>query len=601
TATIDSPGSATTTVSLPAAGSYVFRLTATDGPGLTAADTIQIDLTYTGAPNQAPVVDAGSDQTLDSSTLPATATLTGSASDDVAVTALAWTQDSGPATATIDSPGSATTTVSLPAAGSYVFRLTATDGPGLTTADTIQIELTYAGPTTWTGAVSTGADDAEESGAGRVSLTGGDLELGVDGSSVQTVGLRFTGVMVPPGATITSADIQFRADEVKTDPTNLLIQAEAADSTLGFTTATNNISSRPRGQHSIEWMPPAWNTVNEAGQAQRTPDLRYLIQEVVLRGGWASGNSIVLIITGAGTRTADPFEGNFAPRLTIEYSTTGSPNLPPVADAGPDQTITLPATANLDGTASTDSGGAGIASYFWQQTSGPAGASVAEPDSALSAVALPQPGTYGFQLTVTDGDGLFDVDTVQVEALDATGPFTWTGAVSAGADDAEEDASSGKIALSNSDLDLVLDTSTDKVVGLRFTQVDIPANAVIQSAYIQFRSDEIQTGPTRLTIQGFATANLAGFTTAKYGISTRACTGEVIWEPVPGWTATGQAGPDQRTPDLAALVEEIIGLPGWAPGNGLGFVLTGNGKRTADSFEGGYGPRLTVVYTIPQP
>ena len=53
-----------------------------------------------------------------------------------------------------------------------------------------------------------GSDDAEEAASGGMSLTSSDLELVYDGSN-QKVGMRFTSVAVPRGATITRAYLQF--------------------------------------------------------------------------------------------------------------------------------------------------------------------------------------------------------------------------------------------------------------------------------------------------------------------------------------------------------------------------------------------------------
>ncbi len=49
-------------------------------------------------------------------------------------------------------------------------------------------------------------DDVEENSAGDIYYNSSDLELVYDGSN-QTVGLRFNGVNVPPGSTISSAYI----------------------------------------------------------------------------------------------------------------------------------------------------------------------------------------------------------------------------------------------------------------------------------------------------------------------------------------------------------------------------------------------------------
>jgi hypothetical protein len=53
-------------------------------------------------------------------------------------------------------------------------------------------------------------------------------------------------------------------------------------------------------------------------------DIKTIVQEIVNRPGWSSGNSLAFIITGTGTRTAESYEGNFgaAPLLHVEYTST---------------------------------------------------------------------------------------------------------------------------------------------------------------------------------------------------------------------------------------------------------------------------------------
>jgi hypothetical protein len=170
--------------------------------------------------------------------------------------------------------------------------------------------------------VAAGSDDAEENNAtGAVNLTSSDLELMTDGSIVQTVGMRFAGLAIPPGATITSAYIQFVVDEAQSVATTVTIKAQASDNAATFTTATGNVASRPRTSAAATWSPPAWTTVGAAGADQRTPDLAGLVQEVVGRPGWASGNALAIIVTGSGHRTAVAFNGSAANAalLHVEY------------------------------------------------------------------------------------------------------------------------------------------------------------------------------------------------------------------------------------------------------------------------------------------
>ncbi|MHC4595313.1 MAG: hypothetical protein ACYS19_10265, partial [Planctomycetota bacterium] len=72
-------------------------------------------------------------------------------------------------------------------------------------------------------------------------------------------------------------------------------------------------------------MPPNWTTVGDRGPDQATPDISAVIQEIVNQDGWASGNSLVLIISddpvnpSQGIRCAEAGPGDDAALLRIEY------------------------------------------------------------------------------------------------------------------------------------------------------------------------------------------------------------------------------------------------------------------------------------------
>lgn len=166
-------------------------------------------------------------------------------------------------------------------------------------------------------------DDAEERGSdGVVTLGSTDLELVNDSgwSGPQAVGLRFAGLTVPKGATITQARLEFTTDERDTSATTLTLHAQAADNAGRFTTAAYGLSGRSRTAASVAWSNvPSWQTV---GQMQKSPNLATVVQEVVSRPGWQSGNALVILVTGTGERTAVAFEGNAAtaPLLHVEYT-----------------------------------------------------------------------------------------------------------------------------------------------------------------------------------------------------------------------------------------------------------------------------------------
>ena len=84
--------------------------------------------------------------------------------------------------------------------------------------------------------------------------------------------MRFTGVTVPRGATVTNAYVQFQVDEATTAATSLTVAGEAADNPPGFTTASKNISARPRTTAAVAWVPAAWPTrCAQGGPADAEP------------------------------------------------------------------------------------------------------------------------------------------------------------------------------------------------------------------------------------------------------------------------------------------------------------------------------------------
>ena len=96
--------------------------------------------------NQAPQVSAGPDQTI---TLPATASLSGSASDDGlpagSTLVLSWSKVSGPGTVTFANPNAAVTAATFGAPGDYILRLTASDTL-LTSSDEVNVTVNPAAP-----------------------------------------------------------------------------------------------------------------------------------------------------------------------------------------------------------------------------------------------------------------------------------------------------------------------------------------------------------------------------------------------------------------------------------------------------------------------
>ncbi len=170
--------------------------------------------------------------------------------------------------------------------------------------------------------------------------------------------------------------------------------------------------------------------------------------------------------------------------------------------------------------------------------------------------------------------------------------------ISASRDDAEESISTGNVKPGSSDLEFGDQGRKNQLVGMRFNNLNIPQGATITNASIQFKADETNSGTTTLMIEGQATDNALTFTRANDNISSRERTNAIIdWTPGP-WTMVGEAGSDQQTPDIASVIQEIVNRPGWSNGNSLAVIISGSGRRAAESFNGDAagGPLLHVEY-----
>lgn len=181
--------------------------------------------------------------------------------------------------------------------------------------------------------VSSSADDAEQATTGgAVTLNSNDLdffgETNGGGTAYSNIGVRFNSLAIPQGATITGAYIQFTANNSGTvsagNPT-YTVQGQNVDNAATFTTAANNISGRTwlSGQ-DVSWSPGAWTDSTTTNAS--TPSLTNIVQAIVNRAGWASGNSMAFRVTGSSTaalyREAESWDDNTAaaPRLVVTYT-----------------------------------------------------------------------------------------------------------------------------------------------------------------------------------------------------------------------------------------------------------------------------------------
>ena len=97
------------------------------------------------------------------------------------------------------------------------------------------------------------------------------------------------------------------------------------------------------------------------------------------------------------------------------------PNIPPRADAGPDQEVQVGTEAILDASGSSDPDGDEL-SYLWYQIDGPVPVSIEAETQSVTQASLEDPGTYRIVLAVSDKLWPDVYDTLTVEVLRANDP-----------------------------------------------------------------------------------------------------------------------------------------------------------------------------------
>jgi Tol biopolymer transport system component len=111
---------------------------------------------------------------------------------------------------------------------------------------------------------------------------------------------------------------------------------------------------------------------------------------------------------------------NFSCKKELSCESCRVANKPPIAIAGPDQTITLPTDSiSLDGSASNDPDGT-ITAWSWKKISGPVTFSIINSGSAKTSVKNMVAGVYKFELSVTDNQDLSAKDTVTITVIQTT-------------------------------------------------------------------------------------------------------------------------------------------------------------------------------------
>ncbi len=296
----------------------------------------------------------------------------------------------------------------------------------------------------------------------------------------------------------------------------------------------------------------------ELWKPYRTPDLKNIVQEIVNRGGWAPGNALGLFLFGENQGVSDVENAR-------EFE-------------------------SFENIADPEDGGDGQN----------------HPERRPELV-----------IYFSVDNGKLEIPIMMTDTIEEDGVT-----FEASSDDAEQE---------NEEMDSLFDDDLDAgwegapedqnnlTTGLRFRHIFIPKGAVIDSAFIQVWSHEGKSADdvARITISAEANDDAQTYTETALITDRPRTTAKLLWEVAEEWELWGQ----YQTPDLKALVQEVINRGGWAPGNAIAFIMEGENQgvsdvenarefesyeNIADPEDGGDGqnhperrPRLVVYYSSP--
>jgi hypothetical protein len=166
--------------------------------------------------------------------------------------------------------------------------------------------------------------------------------------------------------------------------------------------------------------------------------------------------------------------------------------------------------------------------------------------------------------------------------------------------DGDENLGAGNVDLAANALTLGSPGGTPKLVALQFP-LALPANALVESAQLQFTSAGADTGPAVLTIRIENVDDALPLANAPFDLSARQVAPlGAIWYP-PEWPTPGQRTADQRTCDLTAVLQQVLSRPGWNQGQTVTLLIEGTGTRTAAAADAGSvnAPRLEIDWRAP--
>jgi hypothetical protein len=151
-----------------------------------------------------------------------------------------------------------------------------------------------------------------------------DMRLAAHEVAIDEIGLRFSNINIPQGAIIVDARLSWKASSTSDGLISINVAGQAGDNAPTFVASNDNINNRTRTASQIAWNSDFPVLANEVVQIT---NLKSIVQEIVDRPGWSSGNALALFASGF-TNTFYASESDFAPELTIAYVDSANSFMP---------------------------------------------------------------------------------------------------------------------------------------------------------------------------------------------------------------------------------------------------------------------------------
>ena len=410
------PTAATPQFTIDRKGNYVVQLVVSDGTLSSTPDTVTIV-----APNRPPLANAGPDRTAH---VGETVQLDGRGSSDPDGDPLtfAWTLLSKPtgSVTVLSGAGSAQPTLTPDKIGAYTVQLVVNDGAVNSAPDTMTISVANRPPV-----ANAGPDQSGRTGD--VIALDGRGSSDPDGDTI-TYAWSFSARPAGSAAALgnpASPTPRFTLDR-KGEYRITLVVNDGIVNSPPDTVTVQCLNSPPIAHAGPDRSAQVEDTVTLDGSASYDPDgdpITYAWSITARPAGSAAelagANTVSpsLVIDAPGNYTVQLVVNDGAENSAPDAMRVRTANSPPVADAGPDQSVTVGDTVTLDGGNSSDPDGDALG-FAWSFASKPAeSAATLQNANQATAFFIPDaPGTYIVQLLVNDGLANSDPDTATITA-----------------------------------------------------------------------------------------------------------------------------------------------------------------------------------------